>query len=144
MWPLLFQGQLRARAKNHKTKFHKATSTLNCKICNFITDSENELNSHIQEIHKTNGHNFDKCESTTDKRVNLSSHIDTHSQGQFKCYEGEKTFMKRHVLKRQEETELRHVANFNVSHSKTYYVEAKLMTYNEIHNIPVHCFLLLF
>ena len=47
---------------------------------------------------------LDMCESTTDKRINLSSHLDKQCQGQFKCCEGEKTFISSDLLKNQEET----------------------------------------
>ena len=64
--------------------------------------------------------------------VNLSNNIDTHIQRQFKCYECEKTFMTRDLLKKQEETVHRHVSNFSVCHSKISKVESKLKTH--LHN----------
>ena len=65
-------------------------------------------------------------------RVNLSSQVNTLIQGQFKCCECGKKIMTRDLLKKQEETVHRHVANFNVSHSKTSEVEPKLKTH--LHN----------
>ena len=79
-----YKSTIKQSVKRHELIEHKAM--YNCTQCSLLTNSEDNLNSHIEGKHSVAAHSCSECAYTCTNKNNLRRHVETkHTDVRYPC-----------------------------------------------------------